>query len=63
MSNDLKPLPGEFPVGIEATRSKHWFLELLVELDIARQVSYLAKSHAAEPRTLMHERQHAALLL
>src|SRR5713226_3966964 len=56
-------LPGPIQVGIEATGSMHWFLELLEELGIARQVGHPAKVRAAEPRKQKHDRRDAALLL
>lgn len=56
-------LPGPVQVGIEATGSMHWFLELLEELGIDRQVGHPAKVRAAEPRKQKHDRRDAALLL
>lgn len=56
-------LPGQVLVGIEATGSMHWFLELLEELGIERQVGHPAKIRAAEPRRQKHDRRDAALLL
>jgi transposase len=56
-------LPGQVLVGIEATGSMHWFLELLEELGIERQVGHPAKIRAAEPRKQKHDRRDAALLL
>lgn len=56
-------LPGPVQVGIEATGSMHWFLELLEELGIDRQVGHPAKIRAAEPRRQKHDRRDAALLL
>src|SRR5437660_5293554 len=41
----------------------HWFLELLEELGIERQVGHPAKIRAAEPRKQKHDRRDAALLL
>lgn len=56
-------LPGPVQVGIEATGSMHWFLELVEELGIARQVGHPAEIRAAEPRKQKHDRRDAALLL
>src|SRR3989475_4512375 len=41
----------------------HWFLELLEELGIERQVGHPAEIRAAEPRKQKHDRRDAALLL
>jgi hypothetical protein len=49
-------LPGQVLVGIAAPGSMHWFLELLDELRIARQVGHPAKIRAAEPRKQKHDR-------
>ena len=43
-------LAGPTRVGIEATGSMQWFLELLEELGIDCQVGHPAKIRAAEPR-------------
>lgn len=56
-------LPGPVQVGIEASGSMHWFLELLEELGIDRQVGHPAKIRAAEPRKQKHDRRDAALLM
>ena len=56
-------LPHPVLVGIEATGSMHWFLELLEELGIERQVGHPAEIRAAEPRKQKHDRRDAALLL
>jgi transposase len=50
-------------VGIEATGSMQWFLELMEELKIACQVGNPAKIRAAEPRKQKHDRRDAALQL
>ena len=50
-------------VGIEATGSMQWFLELLEELGIDCQVGHPAKIRAAEPRKQKHDRRDARLLL
>jgi transposase len=56
-------LRGPVQVGIEATGSMHWFLELMEELGIDRQVGHPAKIRAAEPRKQKHDRRDAALLM
>src|SRR3989442_9053477 len=56
-------LPHPVLVGIEATGSMHWFLELMEELGIDRQVGHPAEIRAAEPRKQKHDRRDAALLL
>jgi len=56
-------LPGQVLVGIEATGSMHWFLELVEELGIQGKVGHPAKIRAAEPRRQKHDRRDAALLL
>jgi transposase len=56
-------LPGQVLVGIEATGSMHWFLELLEELGIDRQVGHPSKIRKAETRKQKHDRRDAALLL
>src|SRR2546425_2204959 len=56
-------LPHPVLVGIEATGSMRWFLELLEELGIERKVGHPAKIRAAEPRKQKHDRRDAALLL
>lgn len=50
-------------VGIEASGSMYWFLELLDELGIDRQVGHPAEIRAAEPRKQKHDRRDALLLL
>jgi transposase len=50
-------------VGIEATGSMQWFLELMEELGIDCQVGHPAKIRAAEPRKQKHDRRDAALVL
>jgi transposase len=50
-------------VGIEATGSMHWFLELMEELGIECQVGHPARIRAAEPRKQKHDRRDALLLL
>jgi len=50
-------------VGIEASGSMQWFLQLMEELGIDCQVGHPAKIRAAEPRKQKHDRRDAALLL
>jgi len=50
-------------VGIEATGSMHWFLNLMDELGIECQVGDAAKIRAAEPRKQKHDRRDAELIL
>ena len=50
-------------VGIEATGSMLWFLELMEELKIECRVGHPAKIRAAEPRKQKHDRRDARLLL
>jgi transposase len=50
-------------VGIEATGSMQWFLELMEELGIDCQVGHPAKIRAAEPRKQKHDRRDATLVL
>ena len=56
-------LPRPIRVGIEATGSMQWFLELMEELGIDCQVGHPAKIRAAEPRKQKHDRRDAALVL
>jgi transposase len=56
-------LPGPVQVGIEATGSMHWFLELLEELGIACRVGHPAEIRKAEARRQKHDRRDAELLL
>ena len=56
-------LAGPVQVGIEATGSMHWFLELLEELGIDRQVGHPSEIRKAETRKQKHDRRDAALLL
>jgi transposase len=56
-------LPGPVLVGIEATGSMLWFLELMEELKIECRVGHPAKIRAAEPRKQKHDRRDARLLL
>jgi transposase len=50
-------------VGIEATGSMQWFLELLEELGIESRVGHPAKIRAAETRKQKHDRRDARLIL
>ena len=56
-------LPGPVRVGIEATGSMHWFVNLMEELGIECCVGHPAKIRAAEPRRQKHDRRDADLIL
>jgi transposase len=56
-------LEGRVVVGIEATGSMQWFLELLEELGIECRVGHPAKIRAAETRKQKHDRRDAGLIL
>jgi len=56
-------LEGAVVVGIEATRSMQWFLELLDEMGIECRVGHPAKIRAAETRKQKHDRRDARLIL
>ncbi len=56
-------LEGPVVVGIEATGSMQWFLELLEELGIVCRVGHPAKIRAAETRKQKHDRRDARLIL
>ena len=56
-------LPAPVRVGIEATGSMHWFLNLLEELGIQCQIGHPATIRAAEPRKQKHDRRDADLIL
>jgi transposase len=56
-------LPRPVLVGIEATGSMQWFLNLMDELGITCQVGHPATIRAAEPRKQKHDRRDADLLL
>jgi transposase len=56
-------LPGPILVGIEATGSMQWFLELMEELGIECRVGHPAKIRQAETRKQKHDRRDARLLL
>lgn len=49
-------------VGIEATGSMQWFLELMEELKIECKVGHPAKIRAAEPRKQKNDRRNAPLI-
>ena len=49
-------------VGVEATGSIHWFLNLMEELGIECQVGHPAQIRAAEPRKQKHDRRDADLI-
>lgn len=52
-------LPRPVRVGIEATGSMHWFVNLMEELGIECRVGHPAKIRAAEPRKQKHDRRDA----
>src|SRR5262250_3182950 len=54
---------GPLVVGIEATGSMQWFLQLLEELGIQYRVGHPAKIRAAETRKQKHDRRDAGLIL
>jgi transposase len=56
-------LEGPVVVGIEATGSMRWFLELLDELGIECRVGHPAEIRAAETRKQKHDRRDAQLIL
>ena len=56
-------LPRPVRVGIEATGSMMWFVNLMEELGIECQVGHPAKIRAAEPRKQKHDRRDADLIL
>lgn len=58
-----RALEGPVRVGIEATGSMQWFLELMEELGVECQVGHPAKIRAAEPPKQKHDRRDALLLL
>ena len=57
------PLPRPVLVGIEATGSMQWFLQLMEELGIECRVGHPAKIRQAEIRKQKHDRRDARLLL
>src|SRR5262249_48249696 len=56
-------LPRPVLVGIEATGSMQWFLNLMDELGIECQVGHPAQIRAAEPHKQKHDRRDADLIL
>src|ERR1700741_4859366 len=56
-------LSGSILVGIEATGSMQWFLEMMEELGIECRVGHPAKIRKAETRKQKHDRRDARLLL
>jgi transposase len=56
-------LPSPALVGIEATGSMQWFLEMMEELGIECRVGHPAKIRKAETRKQKHDRRDARLLL
>ena len=56
-------LPRPVRVGIEATGSMQWFVNLMEELGIECQVGHPATIRAAEPRKQKHDRRDADLIL
>jgi transposase len=56
-------LPRPVRVGIEATGSMQWFVNLMEELGIECQVGPPAEIRAAEPRKQKHDRRDADLIL
>jgi len=56
-------LPHPVRVGIEATGSMHWFVDLTEELGIECRVGHPAEIRAAEPRKQKHDRRDADLIL
>ena len=56
-------LEGPVVVGIEATGSMQWFLQLLEELGIQYRVGHPAKIRAGETRKQKHDRRDARLIL
>ena len=56
-------LPHPVRVGIEATGSMQWFVNLMEELRIECRVDHPAEIRAAEPRKQKHDRRDADLIL
>jgi transposase len=56
-------LPRPVCVGIEATGSMQWFVNLMEELGFECQVGHPASIRAAEPRKQKHDRRDADLIL
>jgi len=60
---NMKATPGPILVGIEATGSMQWFVEMMEELGIECRVGHPAKIRKAETREQKHDRWDARLLL
>jgi transposase len=56
-------LPRPVRVGIEATGSMQWFVNLMEELGIECRVGHPAQIRTAEPRKQKHDRRDADLIL
>src|SRR5437016_11851686 len=56
-------LPRPVRVGIEATGSMQWFVNLMEELGVECLVGHPAQIRAAEPRKQKHDRRDADLIL
>lgn len=56
-------LPGPVRVGMEATGSMQWFLELMEEMGVECLVGHPAKIRAHEPRKQKNDRRDALLLM
>jgi len=56
-------LPRPVLVGIEATGSTHWFLNLMEEREVECRVGHPATIRAAEPRKQKNDRRDADLIL
>jgi transposase len=56
-------LPRPVRVGMEATGSMQWFVNLMEELGIECRVGHPAEIRAAEPRKQKHDRRDADLIL
>ncbi len=56
-------LPHPVRIGIEATGSMMWFVNLMEELGIECRIGHPAEIRAAEPRKQKHDRRDADLLL
>ena len=65
--NNVREFYGHLPrpvrVGIEATGSMQWFVNLMEELGIECLVGHPAEIRAAEPRKQKHDRRDAELIL
>jgi transposase len=65
--NEVRDFDPELPrpvlVGIEATGSMQWFLNLMEELGIECRVGHPAMIRVAEPREQKHDRRDADLIL